>query len=212
MPRKTTDFIINGIQSLRFQSRAGGRPNGILMAKRVRKIPQLIRSRGFVRSDEGSRAVEFALVATPFLALLVAIIQTIVVFLAQRVLDQVVSEASRTIQTGQAQTSGLTQAQFTSWVCQKTVILFSCGNFMVNVQNYDAFGSASMTTPTLTFDSGGNVTNSWNYQFGSPGDIVVVQVMYQWPLVLGPLGFTLANLSNGNRLLVSSNVFKREPS
>jgi Flp pilus assembly protein TadG len=182
------------------------------MEKRVRKTPQSIRARSFVRSKEGATAVEFALVATPFLALLVAIIQTIVVFFAQRVLDQVVSDASRTIQTGQAQTSGLTQAQFKSWVCQKTVILFSCGNFMVNVQNYDAFGSASMTTPTLTFDSGGNVTNSWNYQFGNPGDVVVVQVMYQWPLVLGPLGFTLANLSNGNRLLVSSNVFKREPS
>jgi len=182
------------------------------MAKRVRKIPRLVRNRSFLGSEEGATAVEFALVATPFLALLVAIIQTIVVFFAQRVLDQVVSEASRTIQTGQAQASSLTQAQFTSWVCQKTTILFTCGSFMVNVQNYDAFGSASMATPTLTFDSGGNVTNTWNYQFGNPGDVVVVQVMYQWPLVLGPLGFTLANLSNGNRLLVSSNVFKREPS
>jgi hypothetical protein len=35
--------------------------------------------------------------------------------------------------------------------------------------------------------------------------------MYQWPLVLGPLGFTLANLSNGNRLLASTAVFKNEP-
>jgi hypothetical protein len=40
---------------------------------------------------------------------------------------------------------------------------------------------------------------------------VVVQVLYQWPIVLGPLGFNLSNLANGNRLLVSSNVFKREP-
>lgn len=182
------------------------------MAKRVRKIPHLVRNRSFLRSEEGATAVEFAIVAAPFLALLIAIIQTMVVFFAQRVLDEVVSEASRTIQTGQAQTSSLTQAQFTSWVCQKTVILFTCGDFMVNVQNYDTFSSASMTTPALNFDSSGNVTNTWSYQLGNPGDIVVVQVMYQWPLVLGPLGFTLANLSNGNRLLVSSNVFKREPS
>ena len=181
------------------------------MLKRVRKIPCVVRNRSLLRSEEGATAVEFALVATPFVALLVAIVQTVIVFFAQRVLDEVVSQASRTIQTGQAQASSLTQAQFTNWVCQKTTILFTCGNFMINVQNYDAFSSAGMATPTLTFDSSGNVTNAWSYQFGNPGDVVVVQVMYQWPLVLGPLGFTLANLSNGNRLLVSSNVFKREP-
>jgi Flp pilus assembly protein TadG len=182
------------------------------MMKTVHMAPHLVRGRNVVTCERGATAVEFALVATPLVALLLAIVQTVIVFFAQRVLDQVVSEASRTIQTGQAQTSNLTQAQFKSWVCQKTVILFTCGNVMVNVESSSGFSSASTRTPTLTFDPSGNVTNTWNYQVGNPGDIVVVQVMYQWPLVLGPLGFTLANLSNGNRLLVSSNVFKREPS
>jgi Flp pilus assembly protein TadG len=174
-------------------------------------LAQLFRRCGLMRSDGGATAVEFALVAAPFVALLIAILQTMMVFFAQRLLDEVVSQASRTIQTGQAQTSGLTQSQFTSWVCQKTVILFTCGNYMVNVQSYSSFSAASTSTPTLTFDSGGNVSNTWNYSVGGPGDIVVVQVLYQWPIILGPLGFNLSNLSNGNRLLVSSNVFKREP-
>jgi Flp pilus assembly protein TadG len=175
------------------------------------RVTQLPCRPSLLRSDSGATAVEFALVAAPFIALLVAILQTMVVFFAQRLLDEVVSQASRTIQTGQAQTSGLTQSQFTNWVCQKTVILFTCANYMVNVQSYSSFSSASTTTPTLTFDSSGNVTNTWNYALGSPGDIVVVQVLYQWPIILGPLGFNLSNLANGNRLLVSSNVFKREP-
>jgi Flp pilus assembly protein TadG len=178
---------------------------------RPSRATQLRRRPSLLRSDSGATAVEFALVAAPFIALLVAILQTMVVFFAQRLLDEVVSQASRTIQTGQAQASNLTQSQFTSWVCQKTVILFTCGNYMVNVTSYSSFSAASTTTPTLTFDSSGNVTNTWNYSLGSPGDIVVVQVLYQWPLILGPLGFNLSNLSNGNRLLVSSNVFKREP-
>ena len=182
-----------------------------MIAQRTRTTPRLIRNRSFLRSQEGATVVEFALVATPFVALLVAITQTMVVFFAQRVLDQVVAEASRTIQTGQAQTSNLTQSGFQNLVCQKTTVLFTCGNFMINVQSSSGFSSASTSTPTLTFDSGGNVSNTWNYQLGNPGDIVVVQVMYQWPVVLGPLAFTLSNLSNGNRLLVSSNVFKREP-
>jgi Flp pilus assembly protein TadG len=182
------------------------------MKKLGRGTARFSRRRCFRQAEEGATAVEFALVAAPFLALLIAILQTMIVFFAQRLLDEVVSQASRTIQTGQAQTSSLTQSQFASWVCQKTVILFTCGNFMVNVQNYSQFSAASSTTPTLTFDSHGNVTNTWNYQLGDPGDIVVVQVLYQWPVIFGPLGFHLSNLSNGNRLLVSSNVFKREPS
>ena len=101
-----------------------------------------------MRSESGATAVEFALVAAPFIALLVAILQTMVVFFAQRLLDEVVSQASRTIQTGQAQTSGLTQSQFTSWVCQKTVILFTCANYMVNVQSYSSFSAATSANST----------------------------------------------------------------
>jgi hypothetical protein len=113
--------------------------------------------------------------------------------------------------TGQAQTAGMTQSQFATWVCGQTFALFTCGNFMINVQNYSSFASASTATPALTFDANGNVNNTWSYSTGNPGDIVVVQVMYQWPVVLGPLSFSLSNLSNGNRLLISTAVFKSEP-
>jgi hypothetical protein len=82
---------------------------------------------------------------------------------------------------------------------------------MVDVQTAPSFAGANTSTPTLTFDKSGNVTNAWQCQPGSPGDIVVVQVMYQWPVFLGPLAFNLSNLSNGKRLLMSSAAFKNEP-
>lgn len=155
--------------------------------------------------------VEFALVAAPFLALLVALFQTALVFFAGRVLDETTEQASRYIMTGQAQQSSMTQAQFATYVCQNTFALFNCNNFMINVQNYNSFSSATTATPTLTFDAQGHVSNSWSYNPGNAGDIVVVQVMYQWPIVLGPLGFNLSNLANGNRLLISTAAFKNEP-
>jgi Flp pilus assembly protein TadG len=164
-----------------------------------------------VRSEDGATAVEFSLVAAPFLALLVALFQTGIVFLASRVLDEVVAQSGRYIMTGQAQTGGITQSGFATYVCNQTFALFTCANFMINVQNYSNFASASTTTPTLTFNGSGAVSNSWTYSPGNPGDIVVLQVMYQWPVILGPLGFNLSNLSNGNRLLVSTAVFKNEP-
>jgi Flp pilus assembly protein TadG len=172
--------------------------------------------RAFLRCRKGATAVEFALVAAPFLALLVAILQSALVFFASRVLDEVTEEASRYIMTGQAQQGGVSQAGFKTYVCTGSntsalvSALFTCSNIMINVQNYTDFASASTTSPTLTFNNG-NVSNTWSYNTGNPGDIIVVQVMYQWPVVLGPLSMNLSNLSNGNRLLVSTAVFKSEP-
>jgi Flp pilus assembly protein TadG len=151
------------------------------------------------------------------LALLVGIIQSALVFFAGRVLDEVTEEASRYIMTGQAQQGSVTQSGFGTYICTGTntsalvSALFTCGNIMVNVQNYANFASASTTSPTLTFNPNGTVSNTWSYSTGNPGDIIVVQVMYQWPIVLGPLSMNLSNLSNGNRLLVSTAVFKSEP-
>jgi Flp pilus assembly protein TadG len=173
--------------------------------------------RAFFRCRNGATAVEFALVAAPFMALLVAIIQSALVFFASRVLDEVTEEASRYIMTGQAQQGGITQSGFGTYICTGSntsalvSALFTCSNIMVNVQNYADFSSASTTSPTLTFNPNGTVANSWSYSTGNPGDIVVVQVMYQWPVVLGPLSMNLSNLSNGNRLMVSTAVFKSEP-
>lgn len=182
-----------------------------VMQKLAQNATRLRPCKNFVGCRSAATAVEFALVAAPFFALLVALFQTALVFFAGRVLDETVQQASRYILTGQAQTSGMTQGQFASWVCSNTYGLFNCNNFMINVQNYSSFSSASTTTPTLTFNTNGGVSNTWTWSPGNPGDIVVVQIMYQWPLVLGPLGFTLANLSNGNRLLISTAVFKNEP-
>ena len=163
------------------------------------------------RDDNGATAVEFALVAAPFLALLLGLFQTALVFLAGRELDQAVAQASRYIMTGRAQNANMTQAQFQTWVCQNIYALFNCSNLMTNVQAYTAWSAVSTSAPTLTFNGQGQVSNAWSYTPGGPGDIVVVQVMYQWPVVLGPLGFNLSNLANGNRLLMSTAVFKNEP-
>jgi Flp pilus assembly protein TadG len=168
----------------------------------------------FVKERDGATVVEFALIAVPFFLIVMATVQTAIVFMAQQELETVTEQASRLILTNQA--SGLTQSQFATQVCAVpgATILFSCGKFMVNVQNYGTgtnFSGASTATPTITFDKNGNVTNTWTFNPGSVGDIVVAQIMYQWPIFLKPFGFNLSNLSNGNRLLIATAVFRNEP-
>jgi Flp pilus assembly protein TadG len=185
--------------------------------KLVRSVKRFWRGESFARCESGATVVEFALVAAPFFAMLVAVFQTALVFFASRVLDETTEQASRYIMTGQAQQSNMTQSGFKTWVCGQTFALFTCSNFMINVQAYSSFASASTSNPVANVNaqgqpvdsSGNNVTLTYNA--GNPGDIVVVQVMYQWPVVLGPLGFNLSNMANGNRMLMSTAVFKNEP-
>jgi Flp pilus assembly protein TadG len=166
----------------------------------------------FVADSKGATAVEFALVAIPFLALIVALIQTFLVFFAQELLESVVQQSSRLILTGQVQSQQMTQSAFQQAVCNQIVILFNCNGLMVDVQVANTWSSANTSAPTLTFNAQGQVANAWQFNPGSTGDIVVVRVMYQWPVFLGPLGFNLSNLSNGNRLIMASAAFQNEPS
>jgi Flp pilus assembly protein TadG len=166
----------------------------------------------FASDSRGATAVEFGLVAAPFLALIIALIQTFLVFFAQQLLESVVQQSARLVMTGQVQTQTLTQDAFKQKVCDQVRIFFTCSGLMVDMQVAAAWSSANTAMPTLTFDSQGNVTNIWQYNPGAAGDIVVLRVMYVWPVMLGPLGFNLSNLSNGNRQIMATAAFQNEPS
>lgn len=176
---------------------------------RAAPITQRRRWRAFLADRQGATAVEFALIATPFIGLLVGIIQTFLVFFSQQLLETAVNQSSRLILTGQAQAQSMTQSQFASQVCSNLPILIVCNNLMIDVQVAGSWTTANASAPTLTFDSNGNVTNTWQFSPGNPGDIVVVRVMYQWPVLMGPIG-ALANLSNGKRLIMASTAFQNE--
>ena len=143
--------------------------------------------------------------------LLVGIIQTFLVFFAGQLLQTVVGQSSRLILTGQVQAANLTQSQFAAKVCAQVAILFNCNNLMIDVETYSSFAGANISLPSLSFNWQGQVGNTWKYNPGTAGQIVVVRVMYQWPVFLGPLGFSLSNLPNGNRLIMASSAFQNEP-
>ena len=162
----------------------------------------------FIRQRDGATAVEFGLVALPFLALLFAILQTALVFFAGQTLQTAVTNASRLIMTGQAQTGGYTATSFQNAVCGQIVAMINCSGIYINVQIYSSFASVS-TTPPVT--NGQLNTSNLVFQAGGPGDVVVVQAYYQWPIDVSLLGSSLSNLTGNNMLLVGTAVFQNEP-
>jgi Flp pilus assembly protein TadG len=173
-----------------------------------RFIPARI-ARRFVRQQDGAAAVEFALVAAPFLALTFAILETAFVFFAQQTLEATAADSARLIMTGQAQTSGFSQADFKTAVCARVYGLFDCANGMnVDVKTYASFAAVN-TTPPVT--NGQLVTTNMTYVPGGPGCIEVVSLYYQWPIYVSMFSDNLSNLNGNKRLLVATSVFRNEP-
>ena len=165
--------------------------------------------RRFRRNRRGSSAVEFALVAPAFLALLFAIIETAIVFLASQVLETMVQHSARMVMTGQAQANLYSQSDFHDYVCRQIPALFNCSNIYVDVQNYPA-GFPSVPPPSQ-IDGSKNFINNMRYCPGNAGDIVVVRLFYQWPLFVTGLGYNISNLSGSKRLLSATAAFRNEP-
>jgi Flp pilus assembly protein TadG len=165
----------------------------------------------FGKAQDAATAVEFALIAAPFLGTLIAILETTIFLFAQATLQNAATAAGRLFMTGQAQNGGTTQTQFANEICPMISALFTCSSLMVNVQNYTNFSSANASAPTLTYNSSGQVTNSWSYNTGTPGQVMVVQLIYQWPIVGGPLGYILTNLGNGTTEMMGVSSFRVEP-
>jgi Flp pilus assembly protein TadG len=178
--------------------------------------------RRFRRSRRASAAVEFALVAPIFFALLFAIIETAIVFFASQVLETITQDSARIIATGQSQSSLVCtdpvsgaaapcpQGTFHAYVCGQIPTLFSCSGMYVDVESCPSASGFSCVAFNSQI-SNGTFTNNMQFVPGGPGDIVVVKLFYQWPLFVTSLGYNIANLSGSQRLLTATAVFKNEP-
>ena len=169
------------------------------------------RLRALAVDRRGATIIEFAIVAAPFIALLLAIVQTSLVFFTQQTLETAAEHAGRKLMTGAAQNGGMTEASFKATACNSLPSFMDCGKLMIDVENADSFENIDTSMPTLTYDSDGNISNSWKFEPGGVGQIVVMRTMYQMPVVSGPLGFDLSDMGRGRRLLIATSVFKTEP-
>ena len=176
--------------------------------------------RRFRGNRRGSAAVEFALVAPVFFALLFAIIETALMFFASQVLETVTQSSARVVLTGQAQSGSVTacavsgvstpctQTTFKAYVCAQIPALFDCNNLYVDVTSFSSFSAVTLASH---IDGSGNFDTTTSYSPGSAGDIVVVRLFYQWPLFVTGLGYNISNLTGNKRLLVATAAFKNEP-
>lgn len=173
-----------------------------------RPFPSL---RVFHRNTTGASAVEFAIVATPFLLTLLAVIEVAVVFFATFALEGATNQGARLIRTGQAQTQSFDAGRFKTEVCKYIVAPITCAGLKLDVRHYTSFADAASNL-TNPLDAQGNLKSNFSFDPGNSGDVVVVRAFYEWPVAAKlPKPIGLSNMKNGDRLLMATAAFRNEP-
>jgi len=163
----------------------------------------------FRDSEDGVAAIEFGMLALPFLMLIFAILETAIGFFAAQVFESGVDDIGRRIRTGQVQSTTATAAEVRAEVCSKTWGLFKCSDIQLDIQTSAAFPGAPLATPR---DAEGNFDASGlGFDTGAAGSIVIVRAYYEWPVFLDYLWQNAEGLSNGKRLFVATAAFQNEP-
>jgi len=177
-------------------------------------------------ANKGSVAIEFAMLAPVFLLILMATIETGIVFFAQTTLQNAVNDAARLVKTGQTacftqDVNGacqvITSDQFRKQICDEVIVLLhvcnkdAAGNsdLQFDVKAYSAgFGGVSNSSP---LDGNGDLPNLTTFDTGKACDVVLVRAFYRWPITTPFLGFLLANMTGSYHLLSTAAAFRSEP-
>lgn len=164
------------------------------------------------RDEKGITAIEFAMVAPPFLMLLYGIIGVGLYFFTTFTLENALEQAARLIRTGQAQSSGMTAAQFAQEVCDRAPGFVDCtGKLRVSVKNFNEWTQITNATLPTCLDAGGNLTNATSYTPGGSGEVVLVWVCYEWDFSRYIPFLNLSDMGNGSRLIQAATTFRTEP-
>jgi Flp pilus assembly protein TadG len=168
---------------------------------------------GFLRDRRAGAAVDFALVLLPFLMVLMVMINSALILLAGQVLQTAATTAGRLVLTGQAQNANYSAAQFKSNVCASLTVMFNCAsNLYIDVESTSTSSFSSINLANPTNSNGTLNTSGFGYSLGNPGDLVIVRLIYQWPIAASGLVGALMNpISPTNYTLVATVAFRNEP-
>lgn len=163
-------------------------------------------SKWFVKTD-GTTAIEFSLLAVPFVMFVIAIIELSLMFLGDAVLNGAVYDASRVIRTGQAQASGDPEMAFSEALCSQAGLLLDCAALEYQVETLESFEEADLEPE---FDEDGHMIPV-PFDAGAVSDIVIIRVVYLYPLLTPMIGRFFADSPNNTKLLMATTVMQTEP-
>lgn len=171
------------------------------------------RRRNFARDTRGATMIEFALLAPIFFALLAAILETALLFLAAQVFESAVQDATRAIRVGRASQEVWSVDEFKDAVCDRLFGLFgNCSDMYISVtqlNNFNAIDPGLPLDPDCTENCDWTEDDVWTA--GASSAVMQIQAYYRYPTILQIGPFAQNALGDGRRLLSAATVFRNEP-
>jgi Flp pilus assembly protein TadG len=188
---------------------------GVLRRYLLDRTPAWSSFNRFKRQEDGSTAIEFAMVSIPFFILVFALFGFALYFFVMNSLDKGMDQTSRLIRTGQAQKANMTVSGFKQSICDLAGGWIQCPKAQVFVQK---FANWNAVAPTACLNSSGAVvTNSASGSdliatySGTASEIVVVTTCYKWEFAQKIPFIALGNMSDGSLMMQTSTAFRTEP-
>ena len=181
-----------------------------------RPLIRIVRPRNLIKARmkrsrrEGVAAVEFAIVAVPFFLLIFAILELGMVFVIDSILETATTGTGRLVRTGEADAKGFDKVRFKTELCSRmSVFEGDCiKRATVDVRVIPQFVDPDREDPTT---AGVLDPEKTTYDGGQPGNLVLVRVWYEQPLITPFLNQGATRAGTGKVLLNSATAFRNEP-
>jgi Flp pilus assembly protein TadG len=188
------------------------------------------RLRAFVRSRDGTAAIEFALLAIPYFLIIFAILETFVAFVGEQVVSNAVDTLSREIRTGQitynlGRTTDMTKTQFRQAFCNEIAVIIACSaaeintpaNLYLDVESYSSFSLMPTTVPRTSSAPGADLdATGFNFAPGGAKSLNMLRAYYRWHIITDLLRPYLSTVrpADGSMpsvyLIVATGAFQNE--
>lgn len=185
----------------------------------------------FLRSNEAATAIEFSILAIPFLMVIFATFETFVAFAGEQMVMNATDTLSRKIRTGEitfntGRTTDMNETQFRAAFCDEIAIVISCSatekstpaKLYIDLHQVASFAGIPKTVPLISTSSTGKDldTSGFSYAPGGAGTINMMRVYYRWSIVTDLVRPYISNLqpagtsSPSQFLIVATTAFQNE--
>jgi len=171
--------------------------------------------RRYRAESRGATAIEFAVVALPFLGLIFGILELALVFFTSAVLSQAMTDTGRLVRVGSFQGCG-GAPEFKALICAKMSNLMNCNaNLRIDLTTASTFQSVTLEDPGLSGldpDDEDAEIDDGTYVDTDPAVPVVMRGTFYYPLILPNFMTRLESVSGSGRHVIStSTAFRTEP-
>lgn len=186
--------------------------------------------RRFRTSRDGAAALEFALLAVPFLMLIFATFETFLAFAGEQLMNNAVDDMARKVRTGeitfgQGKATDMTESEFREAFCDEIAILRMCSGseattpskLFLDVRQFASFSDMPKDVPRIAGDQYSDLdTSDFAFSPGGPESKNMVRAYYKWQVMTDLVRPYISDLRPAGEvlptqfLIVSTSAFENE--